>query len=162
LRVGGEGHVGEVKRLKRLAVRDKGACAFGQEIRAETLGELRGQGMVWGAAYPKTDVYFEVSGAPGVLSAIAGFANKNSRIITVAMNREPVTLDATRIMSKEISIIGAQGYPVEFQQVMDGISRGAIDPEQMITHRFPFSDFLHAFEIADDASNAAKVVLEFA
>jgi threonine dehydrogenase-like Zn-dependent dehydrogenase len=32
----------------------------------------------------------------------------------------------------------------------------------MITHRLPFSDFLNAFEVADDADHAAKVVLQFA
>jgi hypothetical protein len=31
----------------------------------------------------------------------------------------------------------------------------------MITHRFPFSDFLNAFEIADNADGAAKVVRTF-
>ena len=30
----------------------------------------------------------------------------------------------------------------------------------MITHRFPFSDFLDAFETANDASSAAKVLLQ--
>jgi threonine dehydrogenase-like Zn-dependent dehydrogenase len=31
----------------------------------------------------------------------------------------------------------------------------------MITHRFPFADFLNAFEVADNADGAAKVVLTF-
>ncbi len=77
------------------------------------------------------------------------------------MHREPVTLDATRIMSKEISLIGSQGYPVEFPEVMAGIASGDIDPEQMISHRFAFDRFNEAFEVADDPQSAAKVVLQF-
>jgi (R,R)-butanediol dehydrogenase / meso-butanediol dehydrogenase / diacetyl reductase len=129
---------------------------------AETLGELRGYGQIWGVPHPKTDLYFEVSGAAGMIADIAGFCNKNSRIITIAMQRDPVVLDGTRIMSKEISLIGAQGYPVEFPQVMEKLSTGEIDAEAMITHRLPFADFLNAFEVADDADHAAKVVLQFA
>jgi len=128
---------------------------------AEALGKLRGYGNVWGFEYPYTDVYIEASGAPGLLSEIADFCYKNSRIITLAMQREPVSFDGTKLMSKEISVIGSQGYPVEFPQVMEKLSSGEADPEMMITHRLPFSDFLNAFEIADDANGAAKVLLEF-
>ena len=46
-------------------------------------------------------------------------------------------------------------------EVMAKLEKGEIDPEAMITHRFPFADFLHAFEVADNADEAAKVVLTF-
>ena len=127
----------------------------------EILGELRGHGQIWGVPHPRTDVYFEASGAPGLLAEIARFCNKGSRIITIALHRPPVTLDGTKIMSKEISLIGSQGYPVEFPEVMARIASGEIDPEKMITHRFPFDNFANAFEVADNANVAAKVVLQF-
>ena len=96
-----------------------------------------------------------------MLSDIANFCNKNSRIVTVAMQRHPAILDGTKIMSKETSIIGAQGFPTEFPQVMADIARGAIDPEQMITNRFEFRDFTKAFAVAENADTSAKVVLQF-
>lgn len=128
---------------------------------AEVLKELRGCGKIWGADYPKTDIYFEVSGAPGVLSKIASFSMKRSRIVMVAMQRDPVNFDGTRLMSKEITLIGASGYPTEFPEVMAELAAKSVDPEAMITHRFPFTDFLYAFEVANDANHAAKVVLTF-
>ena len=128
---------------------------------AEILKQVRGAAPIWGTDFPRTDIYFEVSGAPGLLGQIVDFAYKRSRIITVAMQRHPVAVNATRIMSAEISIIGAQGYPTEFPEVMDKLARGEIDPEAMITHRLPFTDFLNAFEVADNADGAAKVVLTF-
>jgi (R,R)-butanediol dehydrogenase/meso-butanediol dehydrogenase/diacetyl reductase len=127
----------------------------------EILGELRGHGEIWGVPHARTDIYFEASGAPGLLPEIAGFCNKGSRIITIAVHREPLTLDATKIMSKEISLIGSQGYPSEFPEVMAGIAEGRIDPEKMISHRFAFDAFTEAFEVADDPGRAAKVVLQF-
>jgi 2-desacetyl-2-hydroxyethyl bacteriochlorophyllide A dehydrogenase len=128
---------------------------------AEALGELRGFGLVWGQKYPKTDIYIEASGAKGLLTEIANFCNKNSRIVTLAIQRDPVVFDGTKLMSKETTIIGSQGYPTEFPQIMAKLAAGAVDPEAMITHRFPFEDFQQAFEVADDPNTAAKVLLEF-
>jgi threonine dehydrogenase-like Zn-dependent dehydrogenase len=45
---------------------------------------------------------------------------------------------------------------------MQKLASGMVDPELMITHRFAFADFLDAFETANDASAAAKVLLRFA
>jgi threonine dehydrogenase-like Zn-dependent dehydrogenase len=64
-------------------------------------------------------------------------------------------------MSKETTIIGSQGYPSEFPQIMAKLAAKAVDPEAMITHRFRFEDFQQAFEVADDPNTAAKVLLEF-
>jgi (R,R)-butanediol dehydrogenase/meso-butanediol dehydrogenase/diacetyl reductase len=150
-----------LRRERAVAVGARAAFDPRENAPPDILKELRGVGKIWGFDYPKTDIYFEVSGAPGLLAQIADFANKRSRIITVAMQRHPVTLDGTKLMSKEISIIGASGYPTEFPEVMGKLASQTLDPEAMITHRFPFSDFLHAFEVADNADGAAKVVLTF-
>ena len=128
---------------------------------AEQLTELRGTSRLFGATYPRTDIYIEASGAPGVLADIATFCNKGSRIVTLAMQSAPVSLDGTKLMSKELSLLGSSGYPTEFPEVMHKLALGEIDAELLISHRFPFSDFLNAFEIANDANSAAKVLLRF-
>ncbi len=150
--------------LRRERALDLGArAAFDprENSPAEALGELRGHGKIWGIEYPRTDVYIEASGAPGLLSDIAEFCNKGSRIITLAIQRQPVTFDGIKLMSKEISVIGSSGYPTEFPQVMEKLASGDIDPEMMITHRFPFEDFMIAFETANDTNKSAKVLLKF-
>lgn len=128
---------------------------------ASALSRLRGSASLFGSTYPQTEIYIESSGAPGLLGEIAGFCNKRSRIISLAIQRQPVTLDGTKLMSKEISLIGSSGYPDEFPEVMARMASRVVDPELMITHRFPFSDFLRAFETASDPSTAAKVLLRF-
>ena len=150
-----------LRRERALALGARHAFDPRENPPAEILKALRGTGTIWGVEYPKTDIYFEVSGAPGLLSQIADFCMKRSRIVTVAMQRHPVTFDGTKLMSKEISVIGASGYPTEFPEVMAELAEKVVDPEAMITHRFPFTDFLHAFEVANDANHAAKVVLTF-
>lgn len=150
--------------LRRERARALGARAVfdpRESAPAAALAELRGTASLFGSTYPRTDIYIEASGASGLLSEIAAFANKGSRIITLALQRKPVTLDGTKLMSKELSIIGSSGYPSEFPEVMRKLESGAIDPELMITHRFSFSEFLDAFETANDARFAAKVLLKF-
>lgn len=150
--------------LRRARAQELGARAVYDprvDAPAPTLSALRGTSSLFGSAYPRTDVYIEASGAPGLLAEIATFAGKGSRIVTLALQRQPVTLDGTKLMSKELSLIGASGYPSEFPEVMQKLASGGIDPERMISHRFPFSDFANAFETAADASSAAKVLLRF-
>jgi threonine dehydrogenase-like Zn-dependent dehydrogenase len=60
-----------------------------------TLAKLRGSASLFGSTYPRTDIYIEASGAPGLLSDIATLCNKGSRIITLAVLRQPVTFDGT-------------------------------------------------------------------
>ena len=150
-----------LRRERAMALGARAAFDPRENPPADVLKAQQGVGKIWGFDYPKTNIYFEVSGAPGVLSQLVDMGNKRSRIITVAMQRHPVTIDATRLMSKEVSLIGASGYPTEFPEVMGKLASGEIDPEAMITHRIPFSDFLNAFEVADNANAAAKVVLTF-
>lgn len=151
-----------LRRERALSLGARAAFDPREDEPERALAELRGTGSLFGRTYPRTDVYVEASGAPGLLSEIARFCDKGSRIVSLAVQREPVTLDGTRLMSKEISLIGSSGYPTEFPEVMRRLSEGTVDPERMVTHRFPFADFLTAFETADDASGAAKVLLTFA
>ncbi|HEX6242829.1 MAG TPA: alcohol dehydrogenase catalytic domain-containing protein [Polyangiales bacterium] len=132
-----------------------------QDPPARVLAELRGSATLFGQTYPRTDVYIEASGAPGLLAEIASFCDKGSRIVTLAIQRQPLTLDGTKLMSKEISLLGSSGYPDEFPQVMARLSSGATEVDALITHTFPFADFLHAFAVADDPHGAAKVLLRF-
>jgi (R,R)-butanediol dehydrogenase / meso-butanediol dehydrogenase / diacetyl reductase len=132
-----------------------------EDTPATVLRELRGSESLFGSSYPRTDVYIEASGAPGLLADIAAFCNKGSRIVTLALQRQPVTFDGTKLMSKEISVIGSSGYPSEFPDVMRRLASGLVDAELMITHRFPFAEFLTAFETANDPEGAAKVLLQF-
>jgi threonine dehydrogenase-like Zn-dependent dehydrogenase len=127
---------------------------------ADALGELRGHGQLWGKQYPKTDVYIEASGAPGLLPQIAELCNKQSRIVTLAIHRQPVIFDGTKLMSKEISVIGSSGYADEFPEVMQKLASGAVDLELLVSHRFPLSAFFDAFETASNPNVAAKVLLE--
>jgi (R,R)-butanediol dehydrogenase/meso-butanediol dehydrogenase/diacetyl reductase len=128
---------------------------------ARALGDLRGYADLRGHPMPKTDVYIEATGASGLLEDIINFCHLGSRIITVAIQKKPLNISAGAIMGKELTIMGSLGYPTEFPEVMAKLAEGAVDPEMMISHRYPFDDFLNAFETAADPASSAKVLVRF-
>jgi Threonine dehydrogenase and related Zn-dependent dehydrogenases len=65
------------------------------------------------------------------------------------------------MLAKEITLAMAIGYPVEFPEIVEMLSTGAIDLEPMISHRFGFSDFPQAFATARDPQHSAKVMVTF-
>jgi 2-desacetyl-2-hydroxyethyl bacteriochlorophyllide A dehydrogenase len=151
----------ELRRERALALGARAAFDPRETPPAEALGSLRGHGRLFGREYPLTDVYIEATGAQGVLSDIANFCNKGSRIVTVAIQKKPVAIEGSVLMAKELTLMGSLGYPSEFPQVMAKLASGEVDPEMMISHRFPFADFMQAFRTASTPSEAAKVLLRF-
>jgi threonine dehydrogenase-like Zn-dependent dehydrogenase len=127
----------------------------------EALGKLRGYDVLRGESLPRTNLYFEATGAPGLIEQIADFCNLGSRIVTVAIQKKPVTLSPLALLGKELSILGSLGYPTEFPDVMRRLGEGLVDPEMMISDRYDFDDFLAAFDHAAQADRAAKVLLRF-
>ena len=148
---------------RELAMQLGARAAFDPKARppAEVLAELRGEANLWGRKLPITEMYFEASGAPGLLSNLTAICNKGARIVTVAIQKGQVALDGSVLMGKELTVMGSQGYPTEFPEVMRRLAEGSADLETMISHRFPFSDFMNAFETAADTTVAAKVLLTF-
>jgi (R,R)-butanediol dehydrogenase/meso-butanediol dehydrogenase/diacetyl reductase len=128
---------------------------------AKALGELRGYADLRGHPMPSTNIYFEATGAEGLLEDIINFCHLGSRIVTVAIQKKPLTVSAGAIMGKELTLMGSLGYPKEFPEVMTKLAEGAVDPEMMISHRYPFADFLAAFETAADPASSAKVLIQF-
>jgi 2-desacetyl-2-hydroxyethyl bacteriochlorophyllide A dehydrogenase len=151
----------KLRRERALSLGAKAAFDPRESPPAEVLRAARGTQTIFGTEQIKTDLYIETSGAPGVIPMIVDFCERRCRLVTLAMHREPLVLDCNKIMSKEVGLIGSCGYPHEFPEVMGKLEARSVEPEAMITHRFPFSDFLHAFKVADDANEAAKVLLTF-
>lgn len=148
---------------RELALNAGAKAAFdpGESSPSQVLTDLRGATDIWGFPHANTDIFIEASGAPGLLADIIDFCGKGCRVITLAVHRERVSLDATKIISKEISLIGSQGYPKEFPQVLEKIAKYELDPEQMVSHRFSFEQFEEAFSVACNSVTAAKVLLQF-
>ncbi|WP_105382791.1 L-idonate 5-dehydrogenase [Neorhizobium alkalisoli] len=106
------------------------------------------------------DVAFECSAAaPAIRSAIATVRPRGLIVQVGVTGDTAVPLNA--LVGKELRWIGSQRFDREFSVAVDLISSRRIDVRPIISHTFPISEALAAFEQAGDRSAACKVQLTF-
>jgi len=107
------------------------------------------------------DVVIELSGsAPGIAQAFDILA-KNGRVSLVGLPSQPVSLDMTNaIIYREAVVYGSTGRLMwdTWYRVEGLLGKGAFDPTQVITHRFPLEEYAQALDLTM-SGNAGKVIL---
>ena len=106
------------------------------------------------------DIAFECSAAaPAIRSAIAT-VKPRGLIVQVGVTGDTV-VPLNALVGKELRWIGSQRFDREFSTAVDLISSRRIDVRPIISHTFPITQALAAFEQAGDRSTACKVQLTF-
>ena len=108
-----------------------------------------------------SDVFLDMAGAGALLEQLLGFGKSGSRIVLTALYKAPVPLDLRALLLREMSIVAAVGYPMEFAEALAVLSGAgdALDP--YISDRFAFADIDAAFDAArDPASGKVMVVFD--
>lgn len=127
---------------------------------SQQLIEQHGASSFFGMSMPGSTLFFEATGVRAVFERIVAMAGPGSRICLTGVHKEPATVDLVMLLAKEVSIIPAMGYENEFDEVIEMLHSGKIDPTTMITHRFPLSEITAAFTMAKDTNNAIKVIID--
>lgn len=133
-----------------------------QENLRGRLRELHGLGRsALGEETVGTDVFYDMAGGRTVIPEIVSMAQFQARLIVTAVYLEPLPLDFTKILARELEVTGAIGYPTELHEVM--CSLPDIHPallDAYISHSYPFSRFEEAFATAQQP-DSAKVLVTF-
>jgi threonine dehydrogenase-like Zn-dependent dehydrogenase len=125
----------------------------------DALGRIHGKNQLYWMDVVGTNVFIEATGVGPLLAEVVGRCAPRSRISVVALHRSEVPIDFMNVLTKEITLRGSIEYPEDFAEMLRLLSRRNLEP--MISHRFAFDDFLHAFQVAQSPSESAKVVVEF-
>ncbi|CAB1370094.1 Alcohol dehydrogenase, zinc-binding domain protein [Denitratisoma oestradiolicum] len=130
-----------------------------EDLRA-TLGKLHGESQKYGFPMVNTDIFIDAAGAGSLLQQTVEMCRSGTRIVIVAVYRQPVAIDMVMVMAKEIELTGSIAYPDdEFQEVIGMLGKGEVDTSTLITHRFPFDQAMAAFAQAKDTASALKVMV---
>jgi L-idonate 5-dehydrogenase len=108
------------------------------------------------------DVVFESSGNRfGLASAVQGAA-RGGRVVMVGLlpSGEQPALIALAI-SRELELVGSFRFNDEIDEVITALADGSLYVDPIVTHEFPASEALQAFEVARDSSVSGKVLLSF-
>lgn len=126
---------------------------------AERLRELHGveQGPLGSGV--GTDAFLDAAGAPTIVSDVVRMAKYQSRLVVSAVYRDPVPLDLGAMLTTEMTITTAVGYPTEMPEVVAALPRLCEKARGMISHRLPFERVLEGLEIAGTPASA-KVMIE--
>lgn len=134
-----------------------------QEDVAARLVELHGDGS---SAYvrgvrPGTDIYLDAAGAAVVPQSITEMAKHGATLGVVAVHKKPVELDFGSILTTELNLVWAMGYPTEIFEVTDDIIENWEKYALIISDTLPFERALEALELARTPGAADKVVVTF-
>ncbi len=115
------------------------------------------------------DVVLETVGGSGETLALAlEVARPGGRIVALGVSTQNPTLDAQRLLAKEVSIVGAMMYDRQSPRSDFAVALELLQGEHdrlaaLITHRVPLEDITRGFAIASDKrSGAMKVAIDVA
>jgi threonine dehydrogenase-like Zn-dependent dehydrogenase len=130
-----------------------------EDVRARLL-ELHGSARLFGREVAGTDAYIDAAGAPNILSDVVKMAKSQARLVVTAAYMKPVQLDLGAMLTTEMTITTAVGYPTEMPDVIAALPRLRDKVKSLISHRFPFDKVIDALGIAGTPASA-KVMVEF-
>ncbi len=108
------------------------------------------------------DLAIEAVGVPATFELAADLIRPGGRVANVGVHGHPATLHLERLWTRDVTITTGLVDTSTIPQLLRLITDGRLDPTILITHRFPLSDTMHAYDVFADAAHtdALKVVLQ--
>lgn len=123
---------------------------------AKQVRELTTAGPASGA-----EIVVDCSGAVPALEAALEMTTRGGRIVVAGIPKQPVPVDAGRMVLYERSLHAALGYHNDLPRVAAMIDAGILDPASMITRRIPLAETPDELaRLAEDPGDDVKVLVE--
>jgi (R,R)-butanediol dehydrogenase / meso-butanediol dehydrogenase / diacetyl reductase len=148
------------ERLERARALGARTINPGTENSVARIKELHGTTVYFGRERALTEAYIDAAGAPSILSDVVSMANQHARHVITAAYMKPIELPAGPMLTSEMTITTAVGYPTEFPEVVAAMPRLKDKIASMISHRLPFGRIIEGLAIAA-TPQSAKVMIEF-
>jgi 2-desacetyl-2-hydroxyethyl bacteriochlorophyllide A dehydrogenase len=122
--------------------------------------QLHGSEVYFGRERSSTDAYIDAAGGPSILSDVVSMAKQQARHVITAAYMKPIELPAGQMLTSEMTITTAVGYPTEFPDVVAAMPRLEKEIRSIISHHLPFERIMEGLEVAA-TPQSAKVMIEF-
>jgi (R,R)-butanediol dehydrogenase/meso-butanediol dehydrogenase/diacetyl reductase len=130
-----------------------------EDVRAR-LAELHGASRVFSRPAVGTDAFIDAAGAANLLSDVVRMGKSHARMVVTAAYMKPVELDLGAMLTTEMMITTAVGYPTEMPEVVAALPRIREQASSLISHRYPFARVVEALGVAGTPASA-KVMIDF-
>jgi L-iditol 2-dehydrogenase len=106
------------------------------------------------------DVVLECAGVPETIAWGLRMLRRGGRCAVVGIPTQPVELALQALVLDELDLVGSRASAGEMRRVIPLVEDGRIRVRELITHRFPLSDYAAALATFNDpASGALKIVV---
>ncbi len=110
----------------------------------------------------EADVTLESSGNyRGLDSALRG-TMRGGKVVMVGLlpsGEQPVAISLA--ITRELELLGSFRFNSELDEVLEALADGSLFVDPVITHEYPFSESLEAFNTAKDSRLSGKVLISF-
>ncbi|SDF16511.1 2-desacetyl-2-hydroxyethyl bacteriochlorophyllide A dehydrogenase [Fontibacillus panacisegetis] len=115
-----------------------------------------------GLPTPNVDIYIDCAGASNIPDQFLSMAKAGAKLSVVAVHKKSPEVAFSSLMMTEAVIMGSFMYtPKDINETLGYLSSHSTQINKIITHRYPHSQITEAFEMACDASQAIKVVIDY-
>lgn len=106
------------------------------------------------------DIVLECSGAPSAVRQSVDLVRPGGTVVWVGMGPESFEFPTLTIGMKELDVKGLFRYAHTWPTAIELISSGRIDVKPLVTHRFPLTDVVEAFQVTrTGAAGTIKAVV---
>lgn len=106
------------------------------------------------------DVHFEASGNQAALQGALTTIRPRGIVVQLGLGGD-FTLPINALITREIEMRGTFRFHEEFALAVELMGAGLVDVKPLLSALVPFTDAVHAFELAADRSRSMKVQLAF-
>lgn len=136
------------------------AARLGAEVTLDPAGEGRVDKAVRKATGGGADVAFEAVGKAATQELALSCLKTGGRLVLVGYSPDSMTLNAGRVMFRELEIVGSLGCrPVDYPRAIELARQGRIQVESLVTHHFPLDDIGKAFDTLRAGEAIRSVVI---
>ncbi|MFB0535029.1 MAG: zinc-binding dehydrogenase [Anaerolineae bacterium] len=109
----------------------------------------------------RADLILECVGVQETVTQAIENARKGTTIVVVGVFSEKLEVDLGLVQDRELSLVGTLMYQKQdYQRAIELVASGRLSLDAMITHRFPFEQYLDAYQTIEEAKdNIMKVMI---
>jgi threonine dehydrogenase-like Zn-dependent dehydrogenase len=108
------------------------------------------------------DIYIEATGHPSSVIQGMQMIRKLGTFVEFSVFSEPTTLDWSIIGDKkELNVLGSHISPYTYPYVLEGMAKGIIKTNGVVTKMFPLERWEEAFHFATGKEGDIKVAFRF-
>jgi L-iditol 2-dehydrogenase len=109
----------------------------------------------------RADLILECVGVQETVTQAIENARKGTTIVVVGVFSEKLEVDLGLVQDRELSLVGTLMYQKrDYERAIELVASGKLSLDAMITHRFPFEQYLDAYQTIEEAKdNIMKVMI---